>query len=459
MRLPPFTRTTTFRLSLVYVALILVYSAGLIGFIYSTTVGYMQTETDRRIESEIDSILLAYDQGGLSRVSQSLFERAAVPNRYFLYQLETPSGIKLSGDLTGMPSEEMGEIDFEIDVRRPGGDAFTLNVEGRIVNLGTEARLLVAYDAGERGEIVRRLTRAIYIAAAVGLILSLIGGVLISRAVARRAQSLVDVADEVVKGDLTQRAEVKGVDDEFDRLAKGMNAMLNRLQALVKNSRHAGDAIAHDLRSPLSRMRNHLETALSDPNTERDPYGVLARTIEQVDGVLSTFNAILRLSKLDSHADLRMEAFDAQDMVEEMSELLEPSAEESGLKLVVDSRKSQMTFGDRDLIAQALFNLIDNAIKYTPAGGMVRVSALKAPDNLVEFQVKDTGIGIPEDERERVKRRFHRMDRARTEPGSGLGLALVEAVAHVHEGRFDLLDGDGPPERPGLKAILGFRRA
>ena len=459
MRLPPFTRTTTFRLSLVYIALILVYSAGLIGFIYSTTVGYMRGETEERIEAEIDSILLAYDQGGLSRVTQSLFERAAVPNRYFLYQLETPSGIKLSGDLTGMPSESIGEIDFEIDVRRPGGNAFTLDVEGRIVNLGTEARLLVAYDAGERGEIVSRLTRAIYIAASAGLLLSLIGGVLISRAVARRAQSLVDVADEVVRGDLTQRAEVKGVDDEFDRLAEGMNAMLNRLQLLVKNSRHTGDALAHDLRSPLSRMRNQLESALNDPETRRDPERVLAETIEQVDGILTTFNAILRLAKLDSDADLRMETFDPRQMVEELVELVEPLAEDAGLRIDMECGKIHDIVGDRDLIAQALYNLIDNAIKYTPSGGRVVLSARNGADNLVELVVKDTGVGIPEHHRERVKRRFQRMDEARTLPGSGLGLALVEAVAQVHRGRFDLFDGDGPPDRPGLKAVLGFRRA
>ena len=458
MRLPPFTRTTTFRLSLVYAALLLVYSAVLIGSIYSTTVGYTRAETDRRILAEVDSIRRAYDQGGLSRVTQSLIERAGSPDRYFLYQLETPSGIKLEGDLTGMPTEDVGKVDFLIDVVRPGAEPFTLDVEGYVENLGTEARLLVAYNAGERAVIVQRLTRAIYIAAGIGLLLALIGGVLISRAVARRAQSLVDVADEVVRGDLTQRAVLTGVDDEFDRLAEGMNAMLNRLQMLVKNSRHTGDALAHDLRSPLTRLRNQLETALNDPQTTVDPQGVLTGTIHQVDSILTTFNAILRLSKLDSYADLRMETFDAQEMIEQMVELLEPSAEEAGLKLDVEPGRAMTLLGDRDLISQALFNLIDNAIKYTPGGGRVLVSVRKAPDNMVLLTVLDSGVGIPEGHRDRVKRRFQRMDEARTQPGSGLGLALVEAVAQVHQGYFDLLDGNGPPSRPGLKAVLAFRR-
>lgn len=459
MRLPPFARTTTFRLSLAYIALIFVYSLVLLGFIYTTTVGYMRSETEQRINLEIDSLVLAHSQGGLSRVTQALFERAAVPNRYFMYQLETPSGVKIIGDLSAMPSTDTGEVDFEIDVRRQGGDPFVLDVEAQIVNLGTEARLLVGYNAGDRSEIVRRLNRAILLAAAGGLLLSLIGGIWISRGVARRAQGLVDVAENVMGGDLTARARKRGLDDEFDRLADRLNAMLDRLQALVKASRHTGDAIAHDLRSPLSRMRNRLETAMVGEITAEQARDVLGETVEEVDNVLNTFNAILRLSSIDAHAQMKLERIDVSELVEAMSEWFEPAAEQEGLAFRTARGRHVHVMGDREMIAQAVSNLIDNAIKYTPAGGSIELSTQRGPDKFIDIIVKDSGIGIPETERERVKQRFVRMDAARTQAGSGLGLALVEAVAMAHRGEFELLDGDGPPERPGLRAVLRLPRA
>lgn len=459
MRLPPFARTTTFRLSIVYILLIFVYSAVLLGYIYQSTVGYMREQTDARINAEIDSILRAYSDGGLSRVSQSLFERASAPDRYFLYQLETPSGIRLSGDLSAMPAAGTGKVNFDIDARRPDGEVLTVKAEGRIINLGTEARLLVAFDAGERGEIIRRITNAVWTAAAVGLALALIGGIAVSRAVARRAEQLVDTAEEVMGGNLAKRAPQKGYDDEFDRLAERMNAMLDRLQALVRASRHTGDAIAHDLRSPLSRMRNRLESSLVRPLGEAEARDVVAETIEEVDGVLTTFNAILRLSRLDEHAEIRLVRTDVSEIVSEVADLFEPAAEAAGLDFRAEPSRATEVLGDRELIAQAVSNLIDNAIKYTPEGGAIYVSTRRGDDNTVDLIVRDTGFGIEEAERERVKQRFVRMDKARTQPGSGLGLSLVEAVAQVHRGEFLLLDGNGPPQRPGLKAVLRLRRA
>ena len=307
--------------------------------------------------------------------------------------------------------------------------------------------------------MTQRITNTIYLAGGAGLIITIIGGIWISRLVARRAQQLVDTTEQVMAGDLTARAKTAGTDDEFDRLAERLNAMLERLQALVKASRHTGDAIAHDLRSPLSRMRNRLEHALSQPDPNRTANEVIEDTITEVDGVLATFNAILRLSRLDAQTEMRMERTDVSELVEEMADLFEPAAEFEGLRFESDASRAAQVLGDREMIAQALSNLIDNAIKYTPEGGAIRVSARRADDNMVELMVKDTGFGIPESDRERAKQRFVRMDDARTLPGSGLGLALVDAVAMVHRGEFQLLDGDGPPERPGLKAVLRLPRA
>ncbi len=460
-RPPAFARTTTFRLSVLYAVLIAVYSAALLGYLYVSTVGYMASQTDARINAEIDSIERAYRDGGLSRVNQSLIERASAPDRYFLYQFETPSGIKLSGDLSRMPVKETGKVAFEIDTRRLDGSLMVVNAEGRIIELGNEAKLLVAFDAGERGVITRRITLAVYTAAAVGLLLSMLGGVLISRSVARRAEELVQTAEAVMAGDLSRRAPLKTWDDEFDRLAERMNTMLDRLQHLVRASRHTGDAIAHDLRSPLSRMRNRLETALARPLGAGDAEDVLRLTIDQIDHVLATFNAILRLSRLDAGTEGRLVRMNASEVLGDVAEFLEPVAESAGLDFTVEPGRNMHVMGDRDLIMQAMSNLIENAIKYTPPGGKISVSAKRTADGFVDLLVTDTGPGIPESEREDVRKRFVRgnSESARTQQGSGLGLALVEAVAMVHRGALVLTDAGGQSDAPGLKAVLRLRRA
>ncbi|MEM9738865.1 MAG: HAMP domain-containing sensor histidine kinase [Pseudomonadota bacterium] len=458
VRLPPFARTTTFRLSLLYVGLIVLTSALLFGLLYQTTVGYLNQQTEERVDEEIGTLLLGYREGGLSRVTQALFERAATPNRYFLYQLETPSGIKLDGDLSDMPPHDgPGKVEFEIDVRRPGGDIDTLDIKGQIVALGTEARLLVGYDSSETELMIQRIMRAINTAALVGFIITLLGGWYISRDVSRRAAELVATAEAIKRGNLDERARVGRYNDEFDQLAERMNAMLDRLQKLVRASRHTGDAIAHDLRSPLSRMRNRLEDELLKPDL--NPQAVLVQTISEVDGILATFNAILRLSHLDAQTKLSLVNTDIAEVVDELADLFEPAAEDQGLAFQTEKSRAPQVLGDREMIAQAVANLIDNAIKYTPEGGAISVSTKRADSNMVDVVVKDTGLGIPEADRERAKQRFERLDEARTHQGSGLGLALVDAVAEVHRGEFILLDGDGPPERPGLRAILRLPRA
>ncbi len=458
-RLPAFARTTTFRLSLLYAVLIALYSAALLGYLYVSTVGYMSNQTDARINAEIDSIERAYQDGGLSRVSQSLIERASAPDRYFLYQLETPSGIKLSGDLSGLPSENIGKVTFEIDARRPDGSKMVVNAEGRIIELGNEARLLVAFDAGERSVITRRITLAVYTAAAVGLLLSLLGGVLISRSVARRAEELVQTAEAVMAGDLSQRAPLRIWDDEFDRLAERMNSMLDRLENLVRDSRHTGDSIAHDLRSPLSRMRNRLEAALARPLDTIDAESALRLTIDEVDQVLSTFDAILRLARLGAGTEGRLVRMDASEVLSDVAEFLEPVAEAAELDFKVEPGRNMNVMGDRGLIAQAMSNLIENAIKYTPPGGWISVGARRDAEGFIDLIVADSGPGIAESERDDVKKRFVRGDSARTQQGSGLGLALVEAVATVHRGSLILHSAGGPDEAPGLKAVLRLRRA
>ncbi|MEL6245312.1 MAG: HAMP domain-containing sensor histidine kinase [Pseudomonadota bacterium] len=458
-----FLRTTTFKLALLYAVMFAVFAAALLVYLYVSTVITLRTEANDRIESEMAALAAAYNTGGLERLNQSVIERASAPGSQFFYLLQDNEGRKISGDLSavppGAPNDPREPIFFEYDVRQFSGEIETRRAEGRVANLGQGGVLLVAFDIGQRDQIVQRITLAVYTAGLIGLLLSLIGGVAISRSAARRADALADTAEAVMGGDLSQRAPVRGSGDEFDRLAERLNAMLERIERLMNAARHSGDAIAHDLRSPLSRLRNRLELTLKEPLTPQKAEETLGGTLEDVDRVLATCNAILRLSRLDAGAEGRLSRTDISEVASEMAEFFEPACEEADLTFSAQITRGLHVLCDRDLISQALANLLDNAVKYTPEGGAIRLEARRDGGGRVVLAVTDTGPGIPGHMRGKVVERFERLDSARTQPGSGLGLALVDAVAELHNGVLDLLNGDGPPKRPGLKAVLRLPRA
>lgn len=458
-----FVRTTTFRLALVYSVLFGLFSFLLLSYLFQATVGSLRAEADQRLEAEMGALELAFYTGGLDRLEQSLIERALVAGAPFRYQLETPEGERLIGDFPNLPVSppdtvgEVSNVSLTIEVPRPGGDPTLTEAEGRIVRLPNGNVLLVAIETGERSRIVRRITQAITTAAPIGVLLALMGGIFISRYAARRAEQLTRTTEAIVAGDLSVRAPVQGSGDEFDRLATHVNTMLEKLERLMASSRHTGDSIAHDLRSPLSRLRNRLETALIDDMSEATARETLVQTVEEVDSVLATFNAILRLSRLDAGAEGRLVRFDMHEMLMEIADLYEPACEDAGLKFESEISHHLYVLGDRELLAQAISNLLDNAIKYTPEGGTITFRALRTSDQ-VDIIVSDTGPGIPEAMRDRAKERFFRLDEARTQSGSGLGLALVDSVADLHKGQLDLLWASKLPDPHGLKTVFSLPR-
>jgi signal transduction histidine kinase len=254
-------------------------------------------------------------------------------------------------------------------------------------------------------------------------------------------------------GDLSLRAPVLHSGDEFDRLSEQLNAMLAKLERLVISSRSAGDSIAHDLRSPLTRLRNRLEGGLKETTPDRQ-HAALERSIHDVDGVLDTFNAILRLSRIQAGATGSFRRINVTGITNELAELYEPVCEEAGLRFTYTMEGDLFVQADRELAAQAMANLLDNAVKYTPSGGAIHLRALRASPSEVELSVSDTGPGIPPADRERVIERFVRLEQSRTQPGSGLGLSLTAAVADAHGGRLELADGEATGDSPGLKATL-----
>jgi signal transduction histidine kinase len=269
---------------------------------------------------------------------------------------------------------------------------------------------------------------------------------------------LTEVVDAVRNGDLGARARVRGTRDEFDELASGVNEMLDRLERSMAGHRHAGDAIAHDLRSPLTRLRARLEAAYIDVEAGRgDPTQALVQALEDTDGVLKTFGAVLSIARLQAAgAAPDPVLFDPAELAGDISELYEPLCEEKGIDFAAEYSKDLQVRGNREFLAQALANILDNAVKYTPKGGAIMLRVRRRSSGEIEFSVTDTGPGVPEDDRERVVERFVRLENSRNQPGAGLGLSLVAAVAEAHRGRIELAEGPGKVGElgPGLRVAL-----
>jgi signal transduction histidine kinase len=319
--------------------------------------------------------------------------------------------------------------------------------------------LLVAKSLGDTEAYLARLTQALWGAMGIVLLLGLGGGLFVSRNLERSMGRLGGVVAAVQEGDLKARFPVRNSGDELDELGAGLNGMLDRLEGSMASIRHAGDAIAHDLRSPLTRMRAKLEVSLIDAEAGKiDGVDALQLALDEADNLLKTFNTVLAIARLQAAAGRTPDpaVFDAADLAADMAELYEPASEDKGLEFSAEIERGLMVNANRPFLAQGLANIIDNAIKYTPSGGAVMLRARRRSSGEIEFSVTDTGPGVPEADRERVTQRFVRLDNSRTEPGSGLGLSLVAAVMEAHAGRIVLDEGPGAYEGsgPGLRVAL-----
>ncbi|HPY40639.1 MAG TPA: HAMP domain-containing sensor histidine kinase, partial [Thiolinea sp.] len=288
---------------------------------------------------------------------------------------------------------------------------------------------------------------------AVGLmfLLAVLGGWLMGYGVLRRIDSIRQTAGEIINGDLSQRMVVTRRNDEFDRLSWVLNSMLQRIENLMKATREVTDNLAHDLRNPLNRLRNRLDTSRFQPMDAEHFQQVRQDALQDVDDLIKTFNALLGIAQAESgvHRD-DWTPIQLDPLISDLGELYEAVAEEEGIKFSYASQPSLVLQANRHLIAQVITNLLDNAVKYTPKGGEIRLNAEQQAQQII-ITVSDTGPGIPVEERERVFKRFVRLDNARSTPGNGLGLSLVKAVADLHGAQVELADN-----QPGLKVILRF---
>lgn len=451
-RLPSYLRATSFRLTTLAAALFAAFAVMLLAYIYGATAAALSRQSDRAVSAEIEELSRLYSASGLSALNRAVIQRS-LSSSEFLYLLVYETGRRVSGNLDTLPDGLGRDGDVaRFEYQRPNdrGDIELRRARGRAAALPGGYRLLVGVDVDEDARIIDRIARESWTALGFVLAVALLLGAFLSQRFVRRVDGINAVARDVRAGDLHARAPRTNSGDELDTLSENFNAMLDRIERLMASMRHAGDSIAHDLRSPLTRLRNRLESAMRDVGDS--PAGdALEAALSDADELLATFNAILRIARLE--AGERRGAFETlalSDLITDLAELYEPVGEEKSIEFTSEIEPDVSMRGDKALIGQATSNLLDNAMKYTPAGGAVALRMRTRSTGEFEISVTDTGPGIPAPERERVKQRFVRLDESRSHAGSGLGLTLVQAVAEAHNGRFELADGPGAVDGDGV---------
>ena len=463
MRLPRLFRATPFRLTLLFLGLFAAAASAFLAYIYIATAGEVTARADARVRREMASLEALERSGGLPALNQAIIDRST-GDRAMLYLLMTAKGEPISGSIGKSPVRQLqGDetwVTFSVSDTNADGMVTRDPARGMERRLADGTRLFVGADVGESSFYVSKILRALWGAGALIVVLGLVGGVLISRDVNRNMARLTGVIDRARAGDLAARAVVRGTGDEYDELATGLNDMLDRLERSIGGLRHAGDAVAHDLRSPLTRLRARLEAGLIEAEAGRvDAKAALHQALEDTDGVLRTFNAVLAIARLEATVDAPGQTvFDAGELALSVAELYEPLCEDKGIDFQAEASPGLRMTGNRDFIAQAIANILDNAVKYTPEGGAIMVRVRRRSSGDLEISVTDTGPGIDPADRGRVLQRFVRLENSRNQPGAGLGLSLVAAVARAHRGQIDLDEGPGALDGfgPGLRVALVF---
>ncbi|HKA66059.1 MAG TPA: HAMP domain-containing sensor histidine kinase [Methyloceanibacter sp.] len=454
-------RTTTFRLSLTYLALFGAAAVVAIFYIYWNTTVLLTRQLHDTIDAEIKGLAEQYTDGGLTQLVRTVADRSQTPGNS-LYFVADATGRRVAGNLTSISQElldSLGPVEFEYSRPAEGGIETRLAF-ANVFRLPGGYRLIVGRDIEDRRELARVIRSAMLWGLGVMALFGIGGGYLVSRNLLARIDAVAATTRTIMEGDLTGRLPVNGSGDELDRLSESLNLMLARIEQLMAGLREVSDNIAHDLKTPLNRLRNRVEAALREPYGEPAYREALERTIEEADGLIKTFNALLSIARLEAGAaGDNKESLDVAALVRDVAELYEPVAEERGIVLKAEPVEPVFVRADRQLLGQAIANLIDNAIKYGAPdralggnGSELEVSVTtEARGPMAEIVVTDRGPGVPSSDRERVLGRFVRLEASRSEPGSGLGLSLVSAVARLHGGVVRLEDN-----RPGLKVVLSL---
>jgi len=457
--------STTFRLGLRFMALFSVSFLILGAFVYWQTLAFMEQELRTVIDLELGESREAYfDRGPKDFIEEIAAATARDPSGVYILlddQCRPVAGSHTRldedvflADLCQQAEETDGWLRFELDLERgfraqiPEWDD---DVYARLVSLSGNHRLIFGRMGGNIDSARQLMESALTWGLAVMAGLAILGSLLMAGSVANRLEQVNKLTQDIRHGDLSRRMPENRGRDEFDRLSRNLNDMLDQIESLMDGVKLVSDSIAHDLRTPLTRLRGRLEQLRGASATELDSR--IDQTIEEADKMMATFNALLRIAQIEAgsrRADFK--AVDLDTLVTDILDLYEPLAAAKNIEFTVKGAEAIQTRGDRDLLFQAISNLVDNAIKYTPEGGFIELELAAGPAG-PRFVLSDSGRGIPEADRDRVFERFYRLESHRDSAGNGLGLSLVSAVAKLHETRVLLEDNE-----PGLRVVWDLPR-
>ena len=451
--------TSVFRLSLLYAVLFSLIAAAALISVYKVAETQIIDQVDTRLQLQTNLLLKRYQNYAV----EGLIEAVNVNNqkgdrplffyllihriRFDLTRLIKPDKI-IKENNQWFSSRPLGDMAKYIEDHNPEDEVRVL-----LTVLPGGYQLLVGAELKETKDLLSQLFRATLLAISVIFTVSIIIGFLMARNLVKRINSVTDTADNIIEGDLSQRIPVvQDRKNELDRLSLSINRMLDRNQELMQSMQQVTNNLAHDLRNPLNRIRNRLESAQTGQMNEQHFLDVTDSTIQDIDGVISTFNALLSIAQIESGISRKTwKEFPLNDLLDDLAEMYNAVAEEQGKTWQYKAEKNLQLYGCKQLIAQLLTNLLDNAFKYTPANGEINLIA-KAINKGVIIKITDNGSGIPNDQHEKVFKRFHRLDSARSTEGNGLGLSLVKAVADLHDAKISLDDN-----KPGLIVKLIFK--
>lgn len=464
MALGKLFRTTAFKISLAYLVISAIGAGLVLGTIGWNMKHVIEDQITQTIETNIAGLSEQYAQGGIRRLVNIIQRRTHRPGAG-LYLVTTPAGEPIAGNVANLPPDILAHPGLvEMAYQLPGDPRGNHRALARVFVLDGGFRLLVGHDLEESESLRAILTDALLGSLFWLVVVGTLGGLWVARRVLNRVDAINANARAIVAGDLSRRLPLAGTGDELDRLVQNFNAMLDRISILMAGLKDVSDNIAHDLKTPLTRLRAGVEQALRTAKGPEDFRGALEKALEESERLIQIFDALLSIARAEAGAGREgMTDFDAGSVARDVGELYEPVAEERGVALRISAGSGLLLHGSRELIGQALANLVDNALKYggleatresgasggrQTAGGTIEISA-RRNDRNIEFAVADHGPGIAEEDRLRVLDRFVRLENARSRPGSGLGLSLATAVARLHHGSLRLEDN-----KPGLRVVI-----
>jgi signal transduction histidine kinase len=446
--------SSTFKLALIAIATFGVIVSALFSYVYLSTSSYVRSRSDRAVMTEYLSLQDAYARSGrnglIALIQQRIADKSFADNVYLLVD---PSFVPLGGNLKAWPSTvtaERGWTEFRAGEPLPNATGRPL-LRAMLETFPRGDHLLVGRDISELDSFSDQIRTAVISGVALIFVIAGVASILITRRTVGRIEQINATSRAIMLSGLDQRIPLRGTHDEWDRVAENLNLMLNRIETLMGEIKQVSDNVAHDLRTPLTRMRGRLEKAYHGRRMAEDDQSLIGDTIADLDAVLRIFSSIMRIAQIETQA--RKGGFRTVNLVEiagEVVELYDAAAEPDGTCLTVVGDREVLVTGDRDLIFDAIANLVDNAIKHGRAGGQV-VVANENVDGKPVISIADDGPGIPADEYEHVFKRFYRLEQSRYTTGNGLGLSLVAAVARLHGARIEMLDN-----APGLKFKLWF---